>query len=151
MNWAIKIISKSLMTEFFFLFHEGVTTKGGYDKGFYGIMNDIQIAYLIRKSFKTLIPYWSSSKHNDSSCIKTPLSSSFIQFCVLISCLIRDLTCSKSRLSHSFLMSSIAHRFIIVISLIVWLHWGADILISGWLERAPAYFSISWMWVCNIF
>ena len=40
MNWAIKIISKTLMTEFFSIswvgYDKGGYDKGGYDKGFYG-------------------------------------------------------------------------------------------------------------------
>ena len=35
MNWAIKIISKTLMTKISHVSWR-VTTKGGYDKGFYG-------------------------------------------------------------------------------------------------------------------
>ena len=41
MNWAIKIISKILITEFFPI------SWGGYDKGFYGNQNAIQFLYML--------------------------------------------------------------------------------------------------------
>ena len=39
MNWAIKIILKTLMTKISHI-SWGVMTKGGYDKGFYGTYFD---------------------------------------------------------------------------------------------------------------
>ena len=37
MNWAIKIISKTLMTKISHVSRGGYDKEGGYDKGFYGI------------------------------------------------------------------------------------------------------------------
>ena len=45
MNWAIKIISKTLMTKILHILWGGYD-KGGYDKGFYGILIKICKLYL---------------------------------------------------------------------------------------------------------
>ena len=52
MNWAIKIILKTLMTKISHISWgvttKGVTTKGGYDKGFYGNRIKYRLTWMIK-------------------------------------------------------------------------------------------------------